>query len=634
MTLPAIRKCSLSVVLGALLPALGAYDFPIAQAKYAEKSRPGDDGKSLILHHFSYFQPGVSFGKIPAKRGAFYEFSADVTALRTERNAFYAQVTFDSQHEKYHSIAELIFKKETKNVRFIFQVPPDSERDCIDIGLYSRVTGSGLICRNFKLQEVKRPESRELILTSPAFRGNIYQSHPVRTISGFVRAYPEPARVTLSLRRGDQVLARSTGKSFSFPVADNWKEGVYLLRAELFDRNGRKSGEMEQKIRKMPPSPVEVVIGQDRNFYVNGKIFHPLITGATDLERNRTAAQNGITVFTIRPNTEEEARAAFAAANRDGYKVLIANYYHVGGDPENDLKRWFTRISSIIPPDLLKDPALFAWILKDEPAILGEPFAPLLDAYRKLREYDPYRPIFLNEAPEGSVEQNRVYSEASDIYGMDIYPVGRRMHGSIGEPYSLTSVGACAEVCGKAVEDRKPVWLYLQAYAWHQKNPVYPDLTQSRFMFYDSFFHDVKGILYFGISHPGIRRHSFLPVLFRSFNEIRLVHPVFASGKRVAEDFRNPVRTIELLYHGQRYLFAANYTTKEVTAQLRHGFPDGGIPVAFENRTVTGKNGRLTDRFAPNAVHVYTNDPAWRTLEVTVPEVWLSSIREAPEEKK
>ena len=73
---------------------------------------------------------------------------------------------------------------------------------------------------------------------------------------------------------------------------------------------------------------------------------------------------------------------------------------------------------------ILTHPALVCYFSVDEPAWRGVQLGPYQSGYKLFRDYvDPWRPVFLNEAPRGTPEALRPSGAACDLYGIDIYPV-------------------------------------------------------------------------------------------------------------------------------------------------------------------------------------------------------------------
>ena len=152
----------------------------------------------------------------------------------------------------------------------------------------------------------------------------------------------------------------------------------------------------------------------------------------------------------------------------------------------------------------LAHPALLCYFSTDEPSWRGVQLEPYQSGYRLFRDYvDPWRPVYLNEAPRGTSEALRPSGDACDLYGIDIYPIPPPNPHSELEDKGITSVGKYTEMCRVTVRDRKPVWMTLQAFSWehmhHRPNEVYPTLEENRFMAYNAIAHGSTGLMYYGV---------------------------------------------------------------------------------------------------------------------------------------
>ena len=110
-------------------------------------------------------------------------------------------------------------------------------------------------------------------------------------------------------------------------------------------------------------------------------------------------------------------------------------------------------------------PGLGVWKGADKPQWGKEPVAPLVRAYDIIHEEDPNHPVWIVQAPRGSVEELRPYNAAYDIGGVDIYPIGYPPGGHVvaAEPNKrISMVGDYTRKMLRVVDGRKPIWLTLQ----------------------------------------------------------------------------------------------------------------------------------------------------------------------------
>jgi hypothetical protein len=147
-------------------------------------------------------------------------------------------------------------------------------------------------------------------------------------------------------------------------------------------------------------------------------------------------------------------------------------------------------------------PGLGAWKGWDEPAWGKVPAAPLVRAYKRIKQLDPKHPVVIIQAPRGSVAELSRYRGTFDITGADIYPVSyppgahaRRKRRDLGLVGDVTRTMAAAA-------GRKPIWTTLQI-AWSGVLPPghvprFPSLHDERFMAYAAIVGGARGLVFFG----------------------------------------------------------------------------------------------------------------------------------------
>ena len=129
----------------------------------------------------------------------------------------------------------------------------------------------------------------------------------------------------------------------------------------------------------------------------------------------------------------------------------------------------------------------------------------MLAGYRLMKELDPIHPVWMNHAPRNQIEQLAAFNEAADAVGCDIYPINEFKGGhSDLVDRSMTSVGAFTRRM-QAAAPGKPVWMVLQGFGWHDigndKEDTTlrrPNLSELRFMCFDTIVHGARGILFWG----------------------------------------------------------------------------------------------------------------------------------------
>jgi hypothetical protein len=276
-------------------------------------------------------------------------------------------------------------------------------------------------------------------------------------------------------------------------------------------------------------------------------------------------------------------------------------------------------------------PGLGGWKGADEPEWGKVPVNAVVRAYQVIKEVDPNHPVWIVQAPRGTVESLRAYDPAYDITGCDIYPIGYPpgTH-SLRPNKEISMVGDYARTLREVTAGtRKPVWMTLQV-AWSgvtkpEKTLRFPTFPQERFMTYQSIINGARGVVYFGghIEKSLTLEDAKLGWNWTFWN--RVLRPVVEEiGERsplqpalVAPESKLPVKVeggdggIEFCVReaggGDVFLLACKREGATVEARFT-GLPrelnDG--EVLFESpRHVAAKDGAFKDWFGPFDVHVY-----------------------------
>jgi len=276
----------------------------------------------------------------------------------------------------------------------------------------------------------------------------------------------------------------------------------------------------------------------------------------------------------------------------------------------------------------LKDnPGLGVWKGADEPEWGKVPVESMVHVRQIIRQLDPDHPIWVVQAPRGTIETLRPYDPTYDILGCDIYPISYPpgTH-SLGKNKQISMVGdytrEMVEIAGN-----KPVWMTLQI-AWSGvikpgKTLRMPTFAEERFMTYEAIINGARGLVYFGgnLHQAWTPRDAELGWNW-SFWE-KVLRPVVAeigpSGPLAAalvapksklnvavsarDDIEFSVREV-----GKEIFLLACKRSGETAEVTFTGLPavQGEDEVLFEApRKVSTKDGSFTDWFAPFEVHVY-----------------------------
>jgi hypothetical protein len=152
--------------------------------------------------------------------------------------------------------------------------------------------------------------------------------------------------------------------------------------------------------------------------------------------------------------------------------------------------------------------------MDDAPARVRKSGAGVTAGIRALREADPGHVIWLNHAPRNSMDDLKLYNQAVDMAGCDIYPVppNRAVGHSDLPDTGLTSVGAYTERMRSAAPG-KACAMVLQGFGWrdlqktvneHEKAVGIgrrPTWAESRFMAFNAIVHGANALLHWGTAY-------------------------------------------------------------------------------------------------------------------------------------
>lgn len=317
--------------------------------------------------------------------------------------------------------------------------------------------------------------------------------------------------------------------------------------------------------------------------------------------------------------------------------------------------------------DLFKNsPGMGLWKGADEPD-WGNSHNPknstpedVANVARIIHENDPNHPIWLVQAPRGSVASMKRYNNGWDIGGIDIYPVSYPPGVHSEEPNkNLSMVGDWTRMM-KQVAGKKPFWMTLQIAFSGTVKPTqtlrFPTFPEQRFMAYEAIINGSRGLTYFGGALPQTfndrdKQYGFnwtywdkimvpllqeigpkspiLPALVAPDSKIALtvkaenppkraratkeeeMKKAAAAPKEFVQDVSGAdASAMEFLVReagDDVYVLACKKEGPTVRVRFS-GLPaecKTGAVVFEEPRKVEATNGSFTDWFGPNEVHVY-----------------------------
>ncbi len=507
-----------------------------------------------------------------------------------------------------------------RNKAFEFTVPENFTGKNAEIS-FETTTRGAIVLWNLAFKELP-PRAAKLLsleLTSPFFRDTLYAGSQETAIAGVIKVNAPSVAVTLTGAAGKvyekTAVIRNGECRFSIPAGE-LAAGNYTLTV-----NAKVNGNdvtVERTIIKLATSPSQVAWHPNGFFICNGRPFVPVVSWTiagtsadqSDEQIDRAfyyAARNGINSMIFRVDSGEAALRYLNIAQKYGMKLFFA----VGNAPaadDNTLAIYENRIASLLLKEVKEHPALLGYFLVDEPYWRGIPSAALIESYKILKFIDPDHPVWINAAPRGSVEVHAEYSQAADIYGVDVYPVPQPSSHSGLDDKTMSSVGKYVYRMDEACGGHKPVIMALQGFAWSEGKPgrkaVYPNFEELRFMTYDAITAGGTGASYWG-TQGVLKAEFYRDALYPVTRELRQISGILTAVEKAPVTGSDPaVRIYARKVDGKIYVIAANTSDKPVQCTVS-GLSAGKVTVINEDRSVDVKNGAFTDSFKAYGVHIY-----------------------------
>lgn len=287
---------------------------------------------------------------------------------------------------------------------------------------------------------------------------------------------------------------------------------------------------------------------------------------------------------------------------------------------------------------LKNSPGMGLWKGADEPDWGKKAPEDVANTARIIHEADTEHPIWLVQAPRGTVASIKRYDASWDIGGIDIYPVSYPPGRHTELPNKdLSMVGDFTRMM-REVAGPKPFWMTLQI-AFSGTTPPkgiirFPTFFEQRFMSYEAIINGSRGLTFFG--------GGLLPTLNQRDRKLgwnwtyweRVLKPLlqeFVPSSPIAAALIAPDSKLQLQVSGEKGLrdqtvadaSPIEFLVREVgndiyilvckkegpTVHVRFsGLPaqcSKGQVLFEEPREVEAKEGSFTDWFAPYDVHVY-----------------------------
>jgi hypothetical protein len=262
---------------------------------------------------------------------------------------------------------------------------------------------------------------------------------------------------------------------------------------------------------------------------------------------------------------------------------------------------------------------LLAWMLNDEPDYHNTPFQTVVNDYNKLKAVDKDIPVFVNFSGASALWHYGPYGEAdykkylagADWVGNDIYPITAH-----NRPSALDATGKAAALLSKWSGGKRQ---FAVIEASDQQLPgrqlAYPGVNADQFraQVFSSVIAGATGIIYFPQKiGGGFLFDAMNPQVEAEMKKVNarltrigdaLMTQKDPSGVNV--DVDGPLQVTWRKHNGKTYAVVLNLSNKAVTAKMDVKGVSGTANVDGEGRTVTIKNGTISDSFKPYEAHVY-----------------------------
>lgn len=274
-------------------------------------------------------------------------------------------------------------------------------------------------------------------------------------------------------------------------------------------------------------------------------------------------------------------------------------------------------------------PGLGFWKGADEPEWGKVPVEKVQRFYDVVKSLDPLHPVWITQAPRGTIESLKRYDPAYDVGAIDIYPVGYPpgMHSHLPNK-NLSVVGDYARWMREISGPRKPFWMVLQI-CWSGvvkpgKTLRFPTFPEQRYMVYQSIIQGARGLLFFGGNLEQSLNDRDKPLGWNWTYYERVLKPVLDElkpGSPLHPALIAPASRIELKAEGAddiEFLVREAGSRVYVLAAKREGTAAevkfSGLPAGLkfertlyeEPRKPKEFPGGFSDWFGPNEVHVYS----------------------------
>ena len=240
----------------------------------------------MLLVHNAGGSPGAILKGLKLKPGTRQVLRYSVKGEGDAGNVinmhpFRVQIAFPGVTDKQVSPWDDVYNEHFQTKELVFNVPAGITS--ADVELVVKSKGAVWFDKIVLEDKVETPEEKyRLVLDEPYYRNMIFASAPVDTVKGklITDAGVSRARISLTGKNDKKLFEQefyATNRQIGFTIpAAKLPVGKYRISAEFSTADGTPVT-VSTSLQKLPPAPVEVVMKSDHNFYINGKVFYPVM---------------------------------------------------------------------------------------------------------------------------------------------------------------------------------------------------------------------------------------------------------------------------------------------------------------------------------------------------------------------
>ena len=543
---------------------------PTSTAAWRGAQKITYNGKPALL-----IADSTATAKANLRKGQYYRFSFDGVTRSSRDVTGFAKLKFTAA-----SAGQFFFRSDWDDIiggngsgkEFVFCSPVSGLTD------FAISTKGTVAIWRLRIEEVNPQEASpaDVVLTIPAYRKTVYTNQR-HDIAGFITLKKPAAYVDISLLDAQGKVIGSLKKvadgNFKLANTANLPIGIYSLQVKVFDKSHKALPGITLPVKfAAVPEVCYQYNAKDNTFYRNGKPIH--YHGFMHYYYEELAylyQRKGFTTFLTIAGTPEQLLETLDKAHKNNFRLILSlrveAFYR---DNKEFVAEWERYIRYMLTPEVLAHPALAGYCSADEPAWCSFPLDQLAQVTQIVHQIDPSRPVWINEAPRGSIEVNRRIARLSDAFGVDIYPIPYPNGHSGLDDKTITSVGAYTRRCREAAGSQHPIWMVLQGFAWNdlnsKPNAVYPTRAETRFMALDTMANGGNAIIYWGVYN--IRKKEFYLDMLDAVSEVGLLSKLWQAGNTLKINAAPGMTVFAGTVDGERYIVALNTTNKPLDSQI------------------------------------------------------------------